>query len=81
MVVADGTPGLLGRPHATRHRHLIRLRYIRRGMSIWTRVEPVAEQRAVRSLRDDLTSGRWAKSNRDVVDLNAAELGVRLLIA
>lgn len=54
---------------------------IRRGMSIWARVGPGAEQRAVRSLRDDLASGRWAESNRDFVDLDAAELGVRLLIA
>ena len=54
---------------------------VRRGMSIWARVGPDAEQRAVRSLRDDLASGRWAERNRDVVDLDAAELGERLLIA
>jgi SAM-dependent methyltransferase len=54
---------------------------VRRGMSIWARVGPAAEQRAVRSLRDDLASGRWAERNRDLVDLDAAELGVRLLIA
>ena len=55
--------------------------HVRRGSSIWTRVGPDAEQRAVRSLRDDLASGRWAERNRDLVDLDAAELGVRLLIA
>ena len=54
---------------------------VRRGISIWARVGPAAEQRAVRSLRDDLASGRWAERNRDLVDLDAAELGVRLLIA
>ncbi|SDC09211.1 class I SAM-dependent methyltransferase [Actinokineospora iranica] len=54
---------------------------IRRGMSVWARVGPVAEQRAVRGLRADLASGRWSESNRDLVDLDAAELGVRLLIA
>jgi len=54
---------------------------VRRGMSIWARVGPDAEQRAVRSLRDDLASGRWAERNRDLVDLEAAELGLRLLIA
>jgi hypothetical protein len=54
---------------------------VRRGMSIWARVGPVAEQRAVRSLRDDLASGRWTERNRDLIDLDAAELGVRLLIA
>jgi SAM-dependent methyltransferase len=54
---------------------------VRRGISVWARVGPDAEQRAVRSLRDDLASGRWAERNRDLVDLEAAELGLRLLIA
>jgi hypothetical protein len=54
---------------------------VRRGMSIWARVGPDAEQRAVRSLRDDLASGRWAECNRDLVDLDVAEFGLRLLIA
>jgi hypothetical protein len=35
----------------------------------------------VRSLRDDLASGRWAERNRDLLVLEAAELGLRLLIA
>ena len=52
---------------------------VRRGVSVWARVGPQAEQRAVRSLRDDLASGRWAERNRDLVDLDAAELGLRLL--
>ena len=55
--------------------------HVRCGMSIWTRVGRDAEQRAVRSLGDDLASGRWAERNRDLVDLEAAELGLRLLIA
>src|SRR5262245_9537401 len=54
---------------------------VRRGVSVWAKVGPDAEQRAVRSLRDDLASGRWAERNRDLVDLDAAELGLRLLIA
>jgi hypothetical protein len=54
---------------------------VRRGVSVWARVGPDAEQRAVHSLRDDLASGRWAERNRDLVDLDAAELGLRLLIA
>jgi SAM-dependent methyltransferase len=53
---------------------------VRRGISVWTKVGPHAEQRAVRSLGDDLASGRWAERNRDLVDLDAAELGLRLLI-
>ena len=55
--------------------------HVRRAVSTWTRVGPHAEQRAVRSLRDDLESGRWAERNRDVIDLDAAELGLRLLVA
>jgi SAM-dependent methyltransferase len=53
---------------------------VRRGVSVWATVGPDAEQRAVRSLRDDLASGRWAERNRDLVDLDAAELGLRLLV-
>jgi hypothetical protein len=55
--------------------------HVRRGISVWARVGPDAEQRAVHSLRDDLASGRWAERNRDLVDLEAAELGARVLIA
>jgi ubiquinone/menaquinone biosynthesis C-methylase UbiE len=54
---------------------------VRRGVSGWARVGPEAEQRAVRSLRDDLASGQWAERNRDLAALDAAELGLRLLIA
>ena len=55
--------------------------HVRRAVSMWTRVGPEAEQRAVRSLRDDLASGRWAERNRELADLDAAELGLRLLVA
>jgi ubiquinone/menaquinone biosynthesis C-methylase UbiE len=54
--------------------------HVRRGISVWASVGPDAEQRAVRSLRDDLVSGRWAERNRDLVALDAAELGLRLLV-
>ncbi|WP_344399885.1 methyltransferase domain-containing protein [Streptomyces longisporus] len=54
---------------------------VRRAVSVWTRVGPQAEQRAVDSLRDDLSSGRWAERNRDLIALAAAELGLRLLVA
>jgi hypothetical protein len=54
---------------------------VRRGISVWASVGPDAERRAVHSLRADLVSGRWAERNRDLVDLDAAELGARLLIA
>jgi SAM-dependent methyltransferase len=55
--------------------------HVRRGVSVWARVGPELEQRAVQSLRDDLVSGQWAERNRYLVGLDAAELGLRLLIA
>jgi SAM-dependent methyltransferase len=54
--------------------------HVRRGVSVWARVGPEAEQRAVRGLRDDLVAGRWAERNRDLMALDAAELGLRLLV-
>ena len=54
---------------------------VRRGVSVWATVGPDAEQRAVRSLRADLDSGRWVERNRELLDLEAAELGLRLLVA
>jgi SAM-dependent methyltransferase len=54
---------------------------VRRGLSVWARVGPEAEQRMVSDLRDDLVSGRWAERKRDILDLDAAELGLRLLVA
>ncbi len=54
---------------------------VRDGISVFTTVGPQAEQRAVCALRDDLASGQWAERNRDLLALEAAELGLRLLIA
>jgi SAM-dependent methyltransferase len=54
---------------------------VRRGVSVWAKVGSEVEQRAVRSLREDLASGRWAERNRDLVALDEAELGLRLLVA
>ncbi|MFE7765181.1 MerR family transcriptional regulator [Streptomyces sp. NPDC057438] len=54
--------------------------HVRRAMSVWTRVGPAAEQRAVRNLSDDLDFGRWAERNSDLAHLDAADLGLRLLI-
>jgi hypothetical protein len=55
--------------------------HVRRAVSVWARVGPQAEQRAVSTLREDLSSGRWAERNRDLVALDTAELGLRLLVA
>jgi SAM-dependent methyltransferase len=53
---------------------------VRRGISTWTALGRDVEERAVRNLRNDLDSGRWAECNCDIVDLDAAELGARLLV-
>jgi SAM-dependent methyltransferase len=54
---------------------------VRRGISVWARLGPEVEQRAVRDLGADIASGRWAERNRELVGLEAADLGLRLLIA
>jgi SAM-dependent methyltransferase len=54
---------------------------VRAGMSVWTRVGPEVEQRVVRNLSADLDSGRWAECNRDLLALDEADFGLRLLIA
>ena len=54
---------------------------VRRGISVWATLEPAVQRRALRNLQDDLASGRWAERNRDLVDLDMADLGLRLLIA
>ena len=54
---------------------------VRRGISVWTAVGRYVEQRAVRELRNDLKSGVWAERNCDILDLEEAELGLRLVIA
>jgi len=54
---------------------------VRRGVSVWASVGEDAEQRAVHDLGADLASGRWAERNHELLDLDAAELGARLLVA
>jgi SAM-dependent methyltransferase len=54
---------------------------VRRGVSVWSTLGPEVERRVVGSLGEDLRSGRWADRNSDLLTLDAAELGARLLIA
>jgi SAM-dependent methyltransferase len=54
---------------------------VRRGISVWARLGPGIEQRAVASLAADLASGRWAERNLALLDLEVADLGLRLLVA
>jgi hypothetical protein len=50
-------------------------------MSVWARVGPTVERRVVRDLGADLASGRWAERNSELADLEAADLGLRLLVS
>jgi SAM-dependent methyltransferase len=54
---------------------------VRQATSVWARVGAAAEQRAVRKLREDLRTGRWAERNQDIMSLGEMDLGARLLIA
>jgi SAM-dependent methyltransferase len=54
---------------------------VRRGTSVWARVGPPAEGRAVDKLRADLESGRWRARNAALLELDQIDLGARLLIA
>lgn len=54
---------------------------VRRGISAWSKLGSHVEQRAVSTLRRDLASGRWVERNHDLVGLDAADLGLRLLVA
>ena len=56
-------------------------RRVRRGTSVWARLGPVIEQRAVSALAADLDSGAWRQRNAGLIELEAADLGARLLVA
>jgi SAM-dependent methyltransferase len=53
---------------------------VRRAVSVWARVGPAAEQRAVDALRADLVSGQWHARNHAVIGMERADFGARLLI-
>jgi SAM-dependent methyltransferase len=54
---------------------------VRRGTSVWDRIGAEVERRAVRDLSGDLRSGRWRERNAELLELDQADLGARLLIA
>jgi SAM-dependent methyltransferase len=54
---------------------------VRRGTSVWTRVGTEVEARAVSALAADLRSGGWHRRNAELLALEEAELGARLLVA
>ena len=54
---------------------------VRRVTSVWSRLGPEVEARAVAALRADLASGAWAARNRELMDLDACDVGARLVVA
>ena len=64
-----------------RRPHLYLDESLRRSTSVWARVGADVERRAVHSLRADLDSGRWHERNAELLELEEAELGARLLVA
>lgn len=53
---------------------------VRAATSVWGRYDDAVVARAVHGLRTDLASGRWRRRNAALLDLEAAELGARLLV-
>lgn len=54
---------------------------VRAGTSVWKRLGTSVERRAVGRLRRDLATGRWYERNAELLDLEEAELGARVLVA
>jgi SAM-dependent methyltransferase len=54
---------------------------VRRSQSAWSFLEPGVEDRIVKELTDDLTSGRWDRKHGHLRDLPAIACQLRLVIA
>lgn len=54
---------------------------VRAATSVWNRVGSQVEERVVRELHSDLESRRWHERNTELLELEEADLGARLLIA
>jgi hypothetical protein len=53
---------------------------VRANSSVWARYGADAERRAISALRADLDSGVWHARNADLLTLDSADLGARLLV-
>jgi SAM-dependent methyltransferase len=53
---------------------------LRRGSSVWERLGPEVEARAMAKLRADLDSGAWHERNAELLELEELDLGYRLLV-
>jgi SAM-dependent methyltransferase len=54
---------------------------VRRCCSVWSQVGPLAEERAVASLAEDLGAGRWHERHAGLLALESAHLGAYLVVA
>ncbi len=54
---------------------------VRRCTSVWARLGPRIERRAISALQEDLESFAWHKRNDALLELVEADLGARLLVA
>lgn len=54
---------------------------VRRGTSVWARLGPAVERRAAAELGADLESRAWEDRNHELVAIEAADLGARLLVS
>jgi hypothetical protein len=54
---------------------------VRNGISVFARLDPDEVNEGIAALRADLDSGAWAERHRDLLDLEALDLGFRLVVA
>ncbi|HWC86893.1 MAG TPA: methyltransferase domain-containing protein [Solirubrobacteraceae bacterium] len=53
---------------------------VRATMSVFARLDPLVVERGVARLRADLNSGAWHRRNHEILDLEALDLGHRLVV-
>jgi SAM-dependent methyltransferase len=54
---------------------------VRAATSVWRKLPEDVEPRAVAALRADLESGAWAERHADLLELDALDVGARLVVA
>lgn len=53
---------------------------VRRTTSVWARLGPAVEERAIRALRRDLDTGAWHQRHGKLLTIDDIDLGARLLV-
>src|SRR5829696_5735408 len=54
---------------------------VRAGISVFAKVGPEATRRAIGALERDLRDGTWARRNAELLELDALDLGYRIVVA